>query len=273
MGAVHGMVSTTTGSWRDPQVRTSTVASAEQRLELRLPGRGTYVLSCGAPVSLDHWLVRHVEVGPGQVLELEVPLADARLTGRLDRYHGDQGFSHHGTASPRLFLDGEVPEGPGWSLMVAMPERGADDRFELDPVPAGTYYTMHHLVDGDPIYGGAEVTVATGETGVIEGFGEAPRGAIRVRCVDANGDPVSGEVVIADPMWESWSEFQRYPTTARYASDRIPAPRPVDLVAGEAELAGVQAGLLRLEVRREDGRRYAYRVRTEPSATIVLLAP
>ncbi len=270
-GGSGAWVSTTSGASPGNEVFASLVESSERRIELRVPGRGAYVLSCGAPVSLDYWMIRRVELEPREILELEVPPATARSTGLLDRYHGNGGF--HGIAGPRLFLDGEGPTGPGWSLVVAMPEREADDRFELRPIPAGTYHVMHHLVAGEPIYGGTEVTVPAGGTAALASFGESEVGAVWVRVVDGNGAPVAGQVVIADPMSEAWNEFQKIPTTARFASDPIPFPMPVVLADGEAEFSGVQAGLLLLEVRRADGRAYAYRTMTAPGETVLVLAP
>ncbi len=269
----------------DPVVQMEAESPSQARYRLSRAGR-FYVQAQRR--NSQHSLWREIVVSPSQTVQVDVPQAEAVLSGSTRTYSGDLLFSHHGLAGPRLQLISDDPE--GWSATVYLPQRKEDHTFTLPDLPSGDYHLYHHLIGRRvatqssgreyhytaPIdaWGGIAVTLQADHPAVLRDFIDYPYRDLQVTVLDRQGQPLEGATLrVRDRMSEAWRQVGEGPTTLAFASNPIPYPPAVRLENGRATLPSIRAGRLELLVEFDDGRVQPFVADVDPGTTLIIRIP
>ena len=255
---------------------------------LRLSTPGTVQIVC-AREALPHLLLREVTLAPGEDRTLTIPPLTSSLKGSMKTYHGGKGFSHHGWAGPRLIMLADEEE--GWSVIVNLPKREANDSFEISSVLAGDFHVYQHLI-GEPAahaevvhegagsnrpsdaWGGIPVRLLPNQATALKDFDEYARGLLRVFIRDWNGLPLDGATLsVRDRMSEAWRQVKNSASSLANADDPIPYPPAVRVAGGVAELPSIRAGRLELRLVVDDGRAFDMARDIDPEKRLEIRLP
>jgi hypothetical protein len=264
------------------------LAEEQGSVTLRLASPGSYQLLCSRK-DLPYFLWKEVKAAVGEQLNENIPALGAVLSGSMRTYHGGKGQSHHGWAGPRLML---LPDNPkDWAVTIQMPERMADDRFEITQLPLGNYHVFQHLIGEMDSYtddkgvrheypkarhawGGVPVHLEAGQRGELKDFDQYGYASLRLRIMNRNGSPVSAATLfVRDRMSEAWQQVERGPTTLSNASDPIPMPPAVRVIHGAAELPNIRTGRLELTVVLDNGLVYQTSRNVDPARVLEIRIP
>lgn len=242
-----------------------------ERLELRLPGSGRWMVHVGferRPADL--FFFTEVEIPANGTMQLELPTPNASLSAPLP--YAIDSEDHRGAVDiPRVMLISAT--GTGWNAVGCFPKREAPEdpaRYDclFDRLPPGDYHVFHHLVDGT-VWGGVEVSLRAGERTRLAGLGADGTATWTVEVVDDEGRPVTDRLLRIRDRWSEASSALDPPT--RTASNAVPAPPFRRLRGHPVTFESIRAGWLELIVDDPAGSAMHYRRKAEPGKALRLV--
>lgn len=236
---------------------------------LRFPTSGRYTITVGIGAVR---YFREVDLQFGGSYRVDLPAKGGTLTGTLAKWSELwDGHAPHGVVGPRLCL--EPVDATSFGILSSLPEAA---EFTLAGVPPGKHRLHHHLYETGLLVSdkgtsvGRMLEVAAEQTTALGTLARAPAAKLEVTVLRADGQPVEGRLSVRDRMFEAWQHDLQQNTTLDDACDPIPTPPSARLVAGQATLPRIHAGVLQFVLDLDDGRRVFFTRDVEPGRRLAV---